>query len=87
MKKGTSIFFLVVILGSLSLQCFAQTKADLERKRKQKEQEIQYTKKLIQETTLKQKESVQFLDVLDNQMKNRETLINTIGKEIRYQMN
>jgi len=84
MKKGTSIFVLIVILGFLSLEGFAQTKADLERKRKQKDQEIQYTKKLIQETTLKQKESIQYLDVLDNQINNRETLINTIGKEIRY---
>jgi murein hydrolase activator len=84
MKKGTNILLLIVILGFLSLECFAQTKADLERKRKQKDQEIQYTKKLIQETTQKQKESIQYLDVLDNQIKNRETLINTIGKEIRY---
>ena len=84
MLKGTSIFVLIMILGFLSLEGFAQTKADLERKRKQKDQEIQYTKKLIQETTLKQKESIQYLDVLDNQIKNRETLINTIGKEIRY---
>jgi septal ring factor EnvC (AmiA/AmiB activator) len=84
MKKGTSIFFLIIALGILSMESYAQTKADLERKRRQKEQEIQYTKKLIQETAQKQKESIQYLDVLDNQIKNRETLINTIGKEIRY---
>ena len=84
MKKETSIYILILILGFLSLDSFAQTKADLERKRKQKEQEIQYTKQLIQETDLKQKESLQYLDVLDNQIKNRETLINTIGKEVKY---
>lgn len=84
MKKETSIYILILILGFLSLDSFAQTKADLERKRKQKEQEIQYTKQLIQETGLKQKESLQYLDVLDNQIKNRETLINTIGKEVKY---
>ena len=58
------------------MESFAQTKADLERKRKQKEEEIQYTKKLLLETDHRQKESLQYLDVLDNQIKNRETLIN-----------
>jgi murein hydrolase activator len=84
MKKQTSIIILILFLGFLGMESFAQTKADLERKRKQKEAEIQYTKKLIQETNQKQKESIQYLDVLDNQIKNRETLVNTIGKEVKY---
>jgi septal ring factor EnvC (AmiA/AmiB activator) len=84
MKKGISIFFVVLIFGSIWLDGFAQTKADLERKRKQKEEEIRYTKKLIQETNQKQKASLQYLDVLNNQIKNRESLINTIGKEMKY---
>lgn len=62
----------------------AQTKEELERKRKEKEKEIAFTKKLIDETSEKQKETVNYLQVLNEQINARESLIETISEELIF---
>ena len=68
----------------LSAFSFAQSKAELERQRRQKEKEIELTKKLIAETGLKEKKSLDYLNVLNVQIETRESLIHTVRQELKY---
>jgi len=72
--------FLVLLVLSCSL--FGQSRAELEKKRKQHEQEIKLTKKLLQETQKKQKATLNQLEIIGKQISTRNKLINTIGEEI-----
>ena len=54
------------------------------KKRREKEQEIEYTRKLIEDVANKQKESVQYLQILKKQIENRQSLVSTISNEVVY---
>jgi len=78
---------LISILIALQIICicvYSQSREELEKKRKQKEEEIRLTKKLLEETGEKQKKSIEYLNVLKNQIETRESLINTLRMETRY---
>jgi murein hydrolase activator len=77
-------FILLFLCSHVVFANYAQSKADLEKKRKQKLEEIDYTKKLIEETTEKQKQTIGYLMVLRRQIDTRQTLIRTIEKELHY---
>ena len=70
------------MLCVLSFTVLGQSRAELEKKRKQHEQEIKLTKKLLQETQKKQKATLNQLEIIGKQISTRNQLINTIGQEI-----
>ncbi len=75
-----SLIFLLLSAGVV----FAQTKADLEKKKKKTINEINYTNKLLAETRKSQKESENNLMLLGNQINSRQELILSINMEIEY---
>lgn len=79
--KPINILILTLVFTQIT---FSQTREELERKRKQKEEEIRLTKKLLQETEAKQKQSVEYLQVLNNQISIRENIILSLKQEIKY---
>jgi len=79
----SQISVLLILLTWFNI-AFSQSREELERKRKQKEEEIKLTRKLIAETDEKQKKSVEYLNLLKNQIETRESIINTIRLESRY---
>jgi septal ring factor EnvC (AmiA/AmiB activator) len=83
-KKPIKYLSFVLLLLALNIHVNAQSKAELERQRKQKEKEIELTKKLIQETGIKEKKSLDYLNVLNVQIESRESLISTVRKELNY---
>jgi septal ring factor EnvC (AmiA/AmiB activator) len=68
----------------LSLCAVAQTKADLEKKKKKTINEINYTNKLLEETRKNQKESENNLALLGSQISSRKELISDINNEIAF---
>ncbi len=68
---------------ALALGSLAQTKADLEKKKKKTINEINYTNKLLEETRKNQKESENNLALLGNQISSRKELISDINLEIK----
>ncbi|MBI3143007.1 MAG: peptidoglycan DD-metalloendopeptidase family protein [Bacteroidetes bacterium] len=55
----------------------AQGREDLEKKRKQKLEEIAYTQKLIDQTSATQRKNLSYLAIIDRQIRNREQLLVT----------
>lgn len=72
----TGIFILFCIPG------FSQSIDDLQKKKKDAENEIEYTTKLLQEVQKNQKLSLNRLQLLNNQIKKRDAVISTINSEI-----
>ena len=79
MIRVVSIFFLLAILGSISVQ--AQKKTDLEKQKKQLLQDIQFTNKLLNETEEDKKHTLNELSLLRSKINKRQELINTILRE------
>ncbi|NQV03489.1 MAG: peptidoglycan DD-metalloendopeptidase family protein [Bacteroidia bacterium] len=78
MKVSLILLFLSLVSG-----IFGQTTKDqLNQNRKKLESEIEYTSKLLDQTKKSKETSLRDLQLLDNRIKKRETLINTISKEI-----
>lgn len=75
---------LIWVFCFVSLISFSQSKAELEKKRIEKEKQIELTKKLLEETSEKQKETLGYLSTLNSQISNRLELIITIKKELKY---
>lgn len=83
MKIIARILFLFVAF-MLSVCAVAQTKADLEKKKKKTINEINYTNKLLEETRKNQKESENNLALLGSQISSRKELISDINNEIAF---
>ncbi|MBQ2541770.1 MAG: hypothetical protein II554_00335, partial [Bacteroidales bacterium] len=83
MKIIARILFLFVAF-MLPLCAVAQTKADLEKKKKKTINEINYTNKLLEETRKNQKESENNLALLGSQISSRKELISDINNEIAF---
>ena len=83
MKIIARILFLFVAF-MLSLCAVAQTKADLEKKKKKTINEINYTNKLLEETRKNQKESENNLALLGSQISSRKEVISDINNEIAF---
>ena len=84
--RSFSVYLPAILLWSSLLLVFTpaygQSRAELEKKRRQHEQEIKVTKKLLQETQKKQKVTLNQLEIIGQQIGTRNKLINTIGDEI-----
>lgn len=83
MKITAKILFLFIVF-MLPLCAVAQTKADLEKKKKKTINEINYTNKLLEETRKNQKESENNLALLGSQISSRKELISDINNEIEF---
>jgi septal ring factor EnvC (AmiA/AmiB activator) len=82
-KKPSSAFCVLLCLLLLAQNSsYGQSRNELERRRKQKEQEIRLTRKLLAETNEKKKETLAYLQLLSKQIENRQSLINTLQNEV-----
>lgn len=82
MSALRSSFFLLFCL-LLPVLAFSQSREELEEKRKEVEQEIAYTKKLIEEASAQQRQTVNHLKMLERQIDKREELIGTMESEVQ----
>jgi len=72
--KRTKLLLLALLVFGAAM---GQSREELEKKRKQKLEEIAFTQKLIDQTGEAQKKKLNYLIILSNQIKNREQLIYT----------
>lgn len=77
------IFWCLALLNTLPAVAQKQTKKDLENKKKQLQNEIEYTNQLLAETKKNKKLSLNQLVTLNKKITVREELISTINSEIR----
>ncbi|MBR5982464.1 MAG: peptidoglycan DD-metalloendopeptidase family protein [Bacteroidales bacterium] len=84
MKRIVRILLLTATMLALAFGSFAQTKAELEKKKKKTINEINYTNKLLEETRKNQKESENNLALLGSQITSRKELISDINMEIAF---
>ena len=73
--------FLLVIVFSSSLR--GQTKEELKNKKQEIEKEINYTKELLNKTSLSKKKSIDYLKVVDSQLNSQQRLLITLNIEIK----
>lgn len=77
-----SILLVVFLLVYIDAQ--AQDKKKLEQSKQKLENQIGYTRKLLNETASKKKSSLNELSLLTRQIKNRQELIEVLNREIDY---
>lgn len=82
MTKITRIAFVFILICCSSL-LFAQSKQDLEQKKKKLAKDIEQTSKVLQETQKSKQVTLNQLVTLNKQISVRESLIGTISTEIR----
>jgi septal ring factor EnvC (AmiA/AmiB activator) len=81
--RSKAVWLAVIVLAMLSMPAQSQqSRKELERQRKEKENEIKLTKKLLKETQAKHKETLQYLQTLNKQIRSREELIGTMQNEV-----
>lgn len=80
MRLPATVIF--VFLSFLSTSIYAQKKDDLEKKKAENIQKVQETKKILAQTTSKKKTTLGALSALNQQIKVRADLINSIDQEI-----
>ncbi len=73
--------FILAVITLSFLQGFSQDRDKLEKERKKLEKEIEFTKKLLAETSENKKISMSQLDALKQQIRLREKVIGNISKE------
>jgi murein hydrolase activator len=90
LKKYDSImsgncFAILIVLAFLSVYSVqGQNKADLEKKREEALKIIENTTRLLEQATHSRRSSVERLNIVNNRINQRQTLINTIEAEIRF---
>jgi septal ring factor EnvC (AmiA/AmiB activator) len=75
-------YLLIITILLFSFSTFSQNKKNLEKKKKEKQNEIEYTNNLLKQTRLKKTKSYNSLLLIDNQINNRSQLISTIEQEV-----
>ncbi|MGQ9847119.1 MAG: murein hydrolase activator EnvC family protein [Bacteroidales bacterium] len=76
--------FLCIIATLCISYSYAQSRKELEEKRKKNQKEIEYTNELIKKTRLEKKNSMNQLLVLNKKIRAREELLSTMQSEIQY---
>jgi len=74
--------FLYIILALLSFNIYSQTREELEKQKKRKQQEIAYTNKLINETRKSKKTTLNHLKLINKKINIRQEIITDIKYEI-----
>ncbi|MCQ2317686.1 MAG: peptidoglycan DD-metalloendopeptidase family protein [Bacteroidales bacterium] len=82
MKKFTSAVLFCLMLVVTTMQCFAQSKDDLQSKVKQLEKDIMKAEKLLKETSKNKAATVSEVNLLQTQISQRETLIKTYKQQV-----
>jgi len=80
MMSRKYIFHLFIFLGSFV--CSAQSKTELEKEKERLSREIKANNELLNEVKKDKESSIGELNVLDNQVKNREKLIENFSKQL-----
>lgn len=80
--KRIHCFAISVLLILISTAGFAQSITELQNKKQQASKEIEYTTRLLEETQKSERSSLNKLNLLSNQIKQRNNLITTINSEI-----
>ena len=83
MLRLNSNIFLVVIFFIAPLYVSSQTKAEIKKKKNLIEEEIKYTKELLNQTKNNKNKSITYLRALEKQIKNKEELTSTLSLEIK----
>ena len=78
----TKSIFPFLLLLFLSSNLYSQNKKELQDKKKQLQQEINYTNKLLQETEKNKKTTINQLNQLIKKISSREALVLAMGQEI-----
>lgn len=73
------LFFFCCLLSILS---FAQTKGELKKQKEDIEKEISYTTEILSKTKINKTKSLNYLRLLESQIKSKELLLNTLQVEI-----
>lgn len=79
---GKWVIILLVVIQTNNV--FGQGRADLEKRRKKTEEEIEYTNKLLEQTRANRESSYNDVLLIQRRIKLREKLINNINAEIGY---
>jgi len=77
------IFVFCVFLCIVTNISFAQSKKELEEKKRRLRKEIEYTNKLLKETSQTERSTLNRLTVINKKIRNRNEIISTISNEIR----
>lgn len=80
LTKKTKLLFIALLVFATAM---GQSREELEKKRKQKLDEIAFTQKLIDQTGEAQKKNLNYLVILSSQIENREQLILTEHKVLK----
>jgi septal ring factor EnvC (AmiA/AmiB activator) len=75
--------FFILLFVLVGTQLLGQNKEELQRQKKNLQEEISYTNKLINETQASKRVSLNQLNTLDQKIRIREELMQTIDREIR----
>src|SRR5690606_7484238 len=73
---------ILLLLLWVSLPGYGQTRAELESRKQQLEKEIAYTQRILNETQKDKSASLEELQALNSQIRNRQKLINNISSQI-----
>ncbi len=84
MKKLIKISVFVSLLFVLQNNILAQSRKELEKKKKQTEEQIKLTQKILNETKSKKNKGLKEVTSISRLIEKREELIETINKEINY---
>ncbi|WP_158640476.1 murein hydrolase activator EnvC family protein [Anseongella ginsenosidimutans] len=79
MFKSISV---IVVLLLVSLAGYGQTRAELEKRKQQLEKDIAYTQRILNETQKDKSASLEELQALNSQIRNRQKLINNVNSQI-----
>ncbi|QEC51029.1 septal ring factor EnvC (AmiA/AmiB activator) [Anseongella ginsenosidimutans] len=72
----------IVVLLLVSLAGYGQTRAELEKRKQQLEKDIAYTQRILNETQKDKSASLEELQALNSQIRNRQKLINNVNSQI-----
>jgi murein hydrolase activator len=75
-------FYLILIFCFAVTPLKAQSRKELEIQRRQKEKEIRLTRRLLNETSQKQRRTLKYLNVLEKQIRTREELIANLQNQL-----
>ncbi|UKJ08284.1 murein hydrolase activator EnvC family protein [Solitalea lacus] len=82
-KKNFYCALFCLMLSGSSLVVLGQSREELEKKKKQLNQDIEYTNKILKQTQEKKATSLKGLRVLNSQINTREKVIGTINTQIK----
>ena len=81
--KKLNKYVLFIYVFCLPTALFSQTKEELKKQKKEIEKEIRYTTEILNKTRKNKTKSLNYLNVLESQIKSKEQLLITMGTEIK----